>query len=135
MFDVHASRAPVPTRRRVRPPFLVAVGRGFSGRCPNCGKSKLFRGYLKQVDACPVCGERWGHIRADDAPPWLTILIVGHIIVPLAMAVESEGLLPFWASMALWPLLALALSLLILPRAKGAFIATIWQTRAHGSEE
>ena len=90
MFDVHASRAPVPTRRRVRPPFLVAVGRGFSGRCPNCGKSKLFRGYLKQVDACPVCGERWGHIRADDAPPWLTILIVGHIIIPAAMAVVDD---------------------------------------------
>jgi len=121
--------------RRTRPSFLVAVGRGIRGRCPNCGEGRLFRAYLKQVDACAVCGEPWGHIRADDAPPWLTILIVGHIVVPAAMAVESEGLLPFWASMTLWPLLALALSLLILPRAKGAFIATIWQIRAPGSEQ
>lgn len=120
---------------RTRPPFLVAVWRGISGRCPNCGKGRLFRAYLKQVDACAVCGEPWGHIRADDAPPWLTILIVGHIIIPAAMTVESHDLLPFWASMTLWPLLALVLSLLILPRAKGAFIATIWQLRAHGSEQ
>ncbi|MFO1112895.1 MAG: DUF983 domain-containing protein [Rhodospirillales bacterium] len=70
----------------------------------------------------------------DDAPPWLTILIVGHIAVPAAMAVESEGLLPFWASMTLRPPLALALSLILL-RAKGAFIATIWLLRAPGSEQ
>ncbi|MFO1156168.1 MAG: DUF983 domain-containing protein [Rhodospirillales bacterium] len=88
--------------RRTRPPFLVAVGRGLSGRCPNCGEGRLFRAYLKQVDACAVCGEPWGHIRADDAPPWLTILIVGHIVVPAAMAVESEGLLPFLGLDALW---------------------------------
>lgn len=121
--------------RRARPPFLVAVWRGISGRCPNCGEGRLFRAYLKQVDACAVCGEPWGHIRADDAPPWLTILVVGHIIVPAAMAIESRDLLPFWASMTLWPLLALALSLLILPRAKGAFIATIWLLRAQGSDQ
>ncbi|MBL8666826.1 MAG: DUF983 domain-containing protein [Rhodospirillales bacterium] len=134
VFDVHASPAPA-SLRRARPPFLVSVLRGIGGRCPNCGESALFRAYLKQVDACPVCGEKWGNIRADDAPPWLTILVVGHIIIPAAMAVESRDLLPFWASMTLWPVLALALSLLILPRAKGAFIATIWQTRAHGSEQ
>ena len=134
MFDVHAPEART-SLRRARPPFLTAALRGMAGRCPNCGEGRLFRSYLKQVDQCAVCGEAWGHIRADDAPPWLTILVVGHIIVPAAMAVESRGLLPFWASMTLWPVLALALSLLILPRAKGVFIAVIWKTRAQGSEQ
>lgn len=127
---------PAPHRpSHPRPSFLTAAGRALAGRCPNCGQSPLFASYLKQVEHCAVCGEAWGHIRADDAPPWLTILIVGHILVPPAIAVEAWELWPGWVSMTLWPALALALSLLILPRAKGLFIAAIWKTRAPGSEQ
>lgn len=104
------------------------------GRCPNCGKGKLFRAYLKQVDQCAVCGELYGHIRSDDAAPWLTILIVGHIIVPVALSVESRSLLPNWLSMSLWPLLAVGLALIVLPRAKALFLTVIWSTRSPGSE-
>ncbi|HYN38388.1 MAG TPA: DUF983 domain-containing protein [Rhodospirillales bacterium] len=127
-------KAPPQLPRRPRPSFLLAAGRGLAGRCPNCGKAALFRSYLKQVGSCPRCGEAWGHIRADDAPPWLTILVVGHVLVPPAIAVEASDLWPGWVSMTLWPVLALLLSLLILPRAKGLFIAAIWKTRAPGSE-
>lgn len=113
---------------------MIAAGRAMTGRCPACGQGALFKSYLKPVDHCAACGEAWGHIRADDAPPWLTILIVGHILVPLALPVEAMELWPRWVSMTLWPALALVMSLLILPRAKGVFIAVIWKTRALGSE-
>lgn len=117
-----------------RPPFVVAAWRALCGRCPNCGEGRLFAGYLKQVDACANCGEAFGHIRADDAPPWLTILVVGHIIVPLAVTIETFDLWPTWVAMTLWPSVALALTLAVLPRAKGVFLAAIWLTRAPGSE-
>lgn len=119
---------------RHRPCFLTAVWRALAGRCPGCGHGRLFASYLKQVDRCEVCGEPWGHIRADDAPPWLTILIVGHIVVPIAIVLISEALLPDWALMSILPTLALGLTLLILPRAKAVFLAAIWFTRAPGSE-
>jgi uncharacterized protein (DUF983 family) len=37
------------------------------------------------------CGEAYGHFRADDAPPWLTILVVGHITIPIILALEQNS--------------------------------------------
>ena len=65
----------VPTRDRWQ-----AIRRGFMGRCPRCNEGHIFRAYLKVNDACPVCGEEFFHHRADDAPPYFTILVVGHVI-------------------------------------------------------
>ena len=54
-------------------------------RCPHCGKGHLFRAYLKVADNCDVCGEELFHHRADDLPPYISILIVGHLIVGLML--------------------------------------------------
>ncbi len=104
--------------------------RGATGRCPCCGRGRLFAGYLKPVDICSACGEDYSAIRADDGPAWLTILIVGHIVVAAVLIEESVGLWPVWLSMSVFPLLAVVLSLLLLPAAKGAFIGMIWATKA-----
>lgn len=124
-----------PRKMSTREPrdLRAAVGRALRGRCPNCGGGPLFASYLKQVENCARCGERFGHIRADDAPPWLTILITGHLIVPMALAVEAHSTWPIWMPMVAWPSLALATALLILPRAKALFIGIIWATGAIGS--
>jgi len=66
-----------------------ALLRGFMCRCPNCGRGKLFRAYLKVVDRCAVCGEDFSHQRADDAPAYFVILIVGHLVVPWVLIVEE----------------------------------------------
>ena len=57
-----------------------AMTRGFLGRCPSCGRGRLFRSYLKVVNACNVCGEELSGHRADDAPAYLTLLIVAHVV-------------------------------------------------------
>lgn len=119
---------------RDRPGLGIALCRALADRCPRCGRGRLFASYIRQVDHCDACGESWGHIRADDAPPWLTILLVGHIILPLALWVESFVIWPDWVSMTLWPTAALALAALILPRAKAVMLTLIWFTRAPGSE-
>lgn len=115
--------------------FGLALRRALRGYCPCCGKGKLFSRYLKQVNQCDVCHEDFGHIRADDGPAWLTILLVGHIIVPIALTVALNTDTPDWVNMTLWPALAFLLILLVLPRAKGAFIAIIWKTGCAGSEK
>jgi uncharacterized protein (DUF983 family) len=109
----------------------AAMLRGLMGRCPHCGKGKLMRGYLKQVENCAVCGERLGHIRADDAAPWLTIIVVGHVFLPLAFLVNVDWM-PTWAAVLLWSVCFAAIALAILPRAKSLFIGVLWQTRAPG---
>jgi uncharacterized protein (DUF983 family) len=112
-------------------PLKTAGLRALLGRCPCCGEGKLFRSYLKQVENCSACGEAFGQIRADDAAPWLTIIIVGHVFLPFAFMVNVD-FLPAWAAMILWSALFAAISLAILPRAKALFIAILWQTRAPG---
>ena len=117
-----------------RPATRVALGRGLFGRCPRCGGSRLFRAYLKPVDRCPVCAEAFGHIRADDGPAWLTVLVVGHLVVPLAYVAERIWAWPTPVTIGLWSSLSLALVFALLPVAKGLFVALIWAKGAPGSE-
>ncbi len=109
--------------------------RGFFGRCPACGKGKMFRKFLKVNDSCPACGEELHHHRADDFPAYLVIVIVGHILVPIILAVETEIVPPMWLSMTLWPTVALAMTLGLLQPVKGIVVALQWFLGMHGFEE
>ena len=109
----------------------TAALRALAGRCPCCGEGKLFKSFLKQVDNCAACGESFGQIRADDAAPWLTIIVVGHVFLTFAFMVNVD-FLPTWAAMTLWSALFAAISLAVLPRAKGLMLAILWRTRAPG---
>lgn len=113
----------------------TAALRGFFGRCPRCGSGKLLRGYLKPVDECSVCHEHFEHIRADDAPAWATILVVGHILAPFLLAILPNSTWPDWLLMATIVPAALILTLALLPRMKGVFIGLIWRSGCVGSEE
>ncbi len=116
-------------------PLFSALKRGLTGRCPRCGQGKMFRAYLKVNDECPVCGEELHHQRADDAPPYFTIVIVGHIVLSLALVSEFvNDDIPMWLQMIVWPLLAIALTLWFLPMIKGALVAYQWALRMHGFE-
>jgi uncharacterized protein (DUF983 family) len=114
------------------PPFWPVVIRGTLGRCPNCGEGRLFAGYLKQVECCASCGEALGHIRADDGPAWLTILLMGHILAPFLFWVAPHTAWPNWAVVAVTMILALVLALAMLSRAKGFFIGMIWRAGCTG---
>ena len=113
-------------------PVGQAMLRGALWRCPHCGKGRLYGRYLKVVDSCSVCGEELHHHRADDAPPYFTILIVGHLLLALAIGVESEFAPPIWVHIALWLPLTLVLSLTLLPTIKGAVVGMQWASRMHG---
>lgn len=114
--------------------FGSAIGRGFKRRCPHCGQGRAFKGYLKVVDNCSACGEQLGHIRADDFPPYLTIFIVGHLIVPMALMAEQNWAWPTSLHMAIWLPLTLVLLLLILPLMKGAAVGLMWRLGLSGDE-
>jgi uncharacterized protein (DUF983 family) len=109
-----------------------AVLKGFAQTCPDCGRGRLFGKYLKVNPECPQCGAMLHNHRADDAPPYFTILAVGHIIVPGMLMLEKLVEPPSWVQSALWVPLTLVLSLLLLPRIKGALIGFQWAHRMHG---
>ena len=72
--------------------------RGFRGRCPRCGEGKLFRAFLKVDDNCSVCDLDFTPHRADDLPAYLVIVIVGHIVVPTALLIETNYAPPVWTA-------------------------------------
>ena len=108
--------------------------RGIQKRCPKCGIGAVLTGYLKPASSCSHCGEDFSHISADDGPAWLTLLIVGHAIVPLMLVFGREDAIPAWFSITSLTLITLVGVYFILPRAKGAFIALIWVTGATGQD-
>jgi uncharacterized protein (DUF983 family) len=108
------------------------VVRGFLGKCPACGKGNMFRKFLKVADQCPACGEELYHHRADDFPAYLVIVIVGHIIVAMTLAVEVAFAPPLWLHALIWlPLTALFALVLIQP-IKGLVVAWQWQGGMEG---
>ncbi len=113
-------------------PIGRAIRHGARLKCPNCGIGPLYRGYLKSVEYCASCTEELYHHRADDAPPYFTILIVGHIIMPGILLVEKALKPDLWIHAAIWIPLTIILSLSILPVTKGALIGLQWALRMHG---
>lgn len=105
-------------------------GSGLSGRCPRCGRGKLFSGYLTLKDRCEVCGLDYSFADSGDGPAVFVILIIGFIVVALALAVEFTYQPPYWLHAVLWLPLLLVLSLGLLRMLKGWLIAQQYRHKA-----
>ena len=114
---------------------FALLARGFRKTCPKCGKGSLLTGYLKPQASCSACKEDFSHISADDGPAWLTLLIVGHAVVPLMLFFGRSDVVPLWLAILILAVVTLIGVYFILPRAKGIFIALIWLTGATGQNE
>ena len=113
----------------------TALKRGFRGRCPRCGEGELFRAFLKTADHCSACGQDFTPHRADDLPAYLVIVIVGHIVVPLALMIETNYSPPVALQLAIYLPLTFIASLVLLQPVKGAVVAVQWALRMHGFDE
>ncbi len=87
---------------------------------------------MKVAERCPACGEELHHQRADDAPPYFTMFIVGHIVVPLVLVVEKVWHPDMWIHAVLWLPVTLGLTLFLMPRVKAAIVGLQWALRMHG---
>lgn len=108
----------------------TAVAAGVRGRCPNCGRGKLFSRYLRLAESCASCGADFTMADVGDGAAVFVILIVGALAVPAAFIAQfALGWHPL-ASAALAGALTLALSLVLLPVAKGVLFALQWLHKA-----
>lgn len=115
--------------------ILEALWRGGRGRCPACGTGRMFDRYLKVAHACADCGEELHHHRADDAPPYFTIFVVGHVVVPPIMWVEMASQPPLWLYGVTALPLTVVLAMAALAPIKGALVGLQWALRMHGFGE
>lgn len=114
---------------------LVGLRRGAALRCPSCGEGHLYRKYLK-VQACEACANDNTRYPADDAPPYFTILIVGHLIVAPLLFFPWIWQANIWLVLGtVMPALLIA-TLALLPVVKGAVVGLHWAIEPrHAVEE
>lgn len=106
--------------------WALALRRGALCKCPACGIGSAFAGYLRVTPACTSCGTALDEFRADDAPPYFTIFLVGHIVIPSMLILERAFAPPTWVHMTLWIPLIVIMSLAFLRPIKGATLGLLW---------
>lgn len=104
----------------------TGIRRGLACRCPVCGQGRLFSGYLKVKPRCEVCGTDNTIYPSDDFPPYLTILVLGHLVVPLLLWVDRAYAPSVWVQAAIWLPLSAILCVVLLPFMKGATVGLCW---------
>lgn len=112
--------------------FWQASWYGLQEHCPRCGKGNLFYKYLKVNATCSSCGLALSGYRSDDAPPYFTIMVVGHLIVPAILLTEQYFDPPTWLHLLVWIPMTALLTLVLLPRIKGMVIGWHWAGAVEG---
>jgi len=102
------------------------IWRGMKLRCPRCAQGKLFRAYLKPVEHCSECTQKWGHVRADLAPAWAAMTIAAHVSVLIWHFFFWGTEMPNWQLISILCAIATLIALIALPPMKGLFMAIIW---------
>ncbi|AUW60591.1 hypothetical protein C1T17_20485 (plasmid) [Sphingobium sp. SCG-1] len=111
-----------------------ALWRGARNQCPACGGAALFASFLKPVAQCSACQEDWTLHNADDFPPYIVILVIGHVVVTGMTSVEVAFHPPMWVQLAIWMLTIIALAVGLIQPVKGGVIAFQWWHRMGGFE-
>ena len=114
---------------------LSPLSTGLAGRCPRCGKGKLFDGLLKVRDGCGECDlDLRGH-DAGDGPAVFVILGLGALMMGLVLWVEFRFEPPVWVHLLLWLPLVIVLTILPLRLIKGVLVAQQYHHRSTAGED
>jgi len=111
-------------------PPISPYAAGLRGRCPRCGRGKLFSGFLTLRPQCDACGLDLAFADSGDGPAVFVVFFSGAIVVGAALFVELTYSPPFWLHAVLWLPLILATGLLPLRPMKGLMIALQYHHKA-----
>jgi uncharacterized protein (DUF983 family) len=113
-----------------RSSLRVPILRGLAGRCPRCGKGRLFEGFLTLRPRCESCGLDFSFADAADGPAFFVMFFSGFVVAGSALAVEALYSPPFWVHAVLWIPLILITTLVPLRPVKGLLIALQYHHKA-----
>ena len=108
----------------------LPIRRGLTGRCPRCGRGKLFQGFLTVAPHCTSCGLDYSFADAGDGPAVFVIFIAGFIVAGASLVVEALYAPPYWVHALLWGPLILITTLGPLRAIKGLLIALQFHHKA-----
>ncbi len=95
---------------------------GLKGRCPRCGKGRLFDGFISLDQSCSSCDLDYDFADSGDGPAVFIMLIVGFLVVGLAIYTEINYRPDYWVHAVLWLPSILILSAGFLRPLKGILI-------------
>ncbi|HEY0291668.1 MAG TPA: DUF983 domain-containing protein [Hansschlegelia sp.] len=96
---------------------------GVCGRCPACGRGKLFTGYIEVRPACDVCGQDFAFADSGDGPAVFVMLIAGFMAMGFVLWFEFTYEPPFWVHLVVSLPVVLLVCLALLRIFKGLLIA------------
>ena len=107
-------------------PLMRSIGRGLGEHCPNCARGRLFGRYLKVEPHCKACGHELDLYPADDGPAYLTVLLMGHLIIGPALFFPIVWQSPPQYSLPILLGGLLVITLTLLPRIKGGWVGLMY---------
>ena len=102
------------------------------GRCPRCGRGRLFAGPLSLAlrSRCSDCDLDFGFADSGDGPAVFAILLLGFVVLAAALVVEFKLEPPVWVHVVLWGPVTLALAFALLRLLKATLIALQFRHQA-----
>jgi len=100
-----------------------AAWAGLRGRCPACGRGRLFAGWLKVVPVCAQCRYPLGKVETGDGAATFIMQITGVLVGFPALAANLAWQPPLWLNLIVWPPLALVVALGLMRPGKGLMTA------------
>lgn len=77
-------------------PVMRPVRTGLRGRCPRCGKGKLFSGFLTLAPRCEVCGLDYSFADPADGPAFFVLTFMSVPILALILWFATVYQPPLW---------------------------------------
>ncbi len=115
-------------------PQLSPLTTGLGGKCPRCGRGKLFEGYLTVAPACKSCGLSFAFADAGDGAAWFVMLFVCVVGVGSIVGIEIAYSPAFWVHLLIAVPILIVAPLLLLRPVKGFLLCQQWLTKAREGE-
>jgi len=120
MTDMPAASVPSP------------LSTGLKGRCPRCGKGRLFSGFLTLAPSCEVCGLDYSFADPADGPAFFAMFFMSWPALAFGVWLETAFRPPLWVHAATTLPMIFLLCVPVLRPLKGLLVASQY---VHKAEE
>jgi uncharacterized protein (DUF983 family) len=100
------------------------------GRCPECGKGKLFKGFMAIAPHCSACGQDFSQADSGDGPAIFVMLIAGFIVIGAMLVIDTLYEPPIWLMLSIFIPLAIFLNIGMIRPFKGVLVALQFHHKA-----
>jgi len=103
---------------------------GLRGRCPRCGRGKLFNGFLKLAPKCNACGLDYSFADPADGPAFFVMMTMAFPATGFGMWIELSYDPPLWVHFVTTLPFLLLSCIPILRPIKGVLVASQYINKA-----